>query len=100
MERRMNTQIDKLEPMKKIFVAATPNELVNTPTEKGTVAGFWHGLWHGFIFPIAFFMSLFNKRIGLYESHNNGGWYNFGFLLGLSMSLGGKTVNVKVNGRK
>lgn len=96
----METQIDKFEPMKKIFVAATSNELVNTANEKGTVAGFWHGVWHGFIFPIAFFMSLFNKRIGLYESHNNGGWYNFGFLLGLSMSLGGSKVNVKVNGRK
>ena len=82
--------------MNKIFVSATPNELVNSESPKGEVAGFWQGLWHGFTLPFAFFISLFNKNVGLYEAHNNGGWYNFGFLLGLSMVLGGNK-GVKVN---
>ena len=25
----------------------------------------------------------------MYEAHDNGGWYNFGFLLGASIILGG-----------
>jgi hypothetical protein len=52
-------------------------------------AGFWTGLWHGSILPIAFIASLFKPGVGIYEMNNNGGWYNFGFLLGASSSLGG-----------
>jgi hypothetical protein len=52
-------------------------------------AGFWLGLWHGLICPITFIVSLFNHGVSIYEVHNNGGWYNFGFLIGASMILGG-----------
>jgi hypothetical protein len=51
--------------------------------------GFWYGLWHGMIMPISFIISLFNEQVAVYAVYNNGGWYNFGFLLGLSMSIGG-----------
>jgi hypothetical protein len=34
------------------------------------------------ICPIAFVISLFDHRYSMYEVHNNGAWYNFGFLLG------------------
>jgi hypothetical protein len=27
--------------------------------------------------------------VHIYEIHNNGGWYNFGFLLGVSIFFGG-----------
>jgi hypothetical protein len=36
-----------------------------------------------------FIISLFNDSVGIYEMHNNGGWYNFGFLLGASIIFGG-----------
>ena len=85
--------------MKKFFEAATSNELVNTANSKGKVAGFWQGLWNGFSFPFAFFISLFNKNIGLYEAHNNGGWYNFGFFFGLAIVMGGNK-GVKINSDK
>jgi hypothetical protein len=62
-------------------------------------AGFWAGFWHGNIAAITFVVSLFNKDVGIYETHNNGGWYNFGFLLGVS-SLFGSNVNVKVDESK
>ncbi|MBN1306059.1 MAG: hypothetical protein JXA13_16600 [Anaerolineales bacterium] len=75
--------------------AAGPNDLVNTAPEGREVAGFWLGLWHGFITPVTFFVSLFNKNVGIYEIHNNGGWYNFGFLLGLSILSGGGSRTVK-----
>ena len=32
--------------------------------------------------PIAFVVSLFNDKVGIYETHNNGTWYNLGFVLG------------------
>lgn len=69
--------------------AAGPNELVDTPDEEGQVAGFWLGLWHGFIAPFTFLVSLFSDSVQVYDVHNSGGWYNFGFLLGLSIIFGG-----------
>jgi hypothetical protein len=54
----------------------------------GDLAGFWLGLWHGIIAPITFVISLFNDHVNLYEVHNNGNWYNFGFILGLSIVFG------------
>jgi len=69
--------------------AAGPNELANSPDEEGEVAGFWQGLWQGFIAPFTFIISLFSDTIHVYEVHNNGGWYNFGFLFGLSIIFGG-----------
>ncbi len=68
--------------------AAGPNHLRNTPAADNSVAGFSLGLWHGVILPITFVISLFNDNISIYEVHNNGGWYNFGFLIGL-MIIGG-----------
>lgn len=52
-------------------------------------AGFWLGLWHGFILLFTFVVSLFNHDVGIYELNNNGGWYNFGFLLGVMLFWGG-----------
>ena len=60
---------------------AGPNPLVGTAGRSG-VAGFWSGLWHGLICPIAFVISLFNHAFTIYEVHNSGNWYNFGFILG------------------
>jgi hypothetical protein len=44
--------------------------------------GFWGGLWHGLISPISFFGSIFTDDIAMYAKNNNGGWYDFGFVLG------------------
>jgi len=69
--------------------AARPNELANKPVETGALAGFWQGVWHGLISPFAFLVSLFDHGIGVYDIHNNGGWYNFGFILGAAIIFGG-----------
>jgi hypothetical protein len=61
--------------------AAGPNLLAGSPGAHG-VAGFWLGLWHGMICPIAFVISFFKHGVSIYEVHNNGHWYNFGFILG------------------
>jgi hypothetical protein len=52
------------------------------------LAGFWLGLWHGVITPVTFVISLFNDNVNIYEVHNNGNWYNFGFVLGLGVVFG------------
>jgi uncharacterized spore protein YtfJ len=69
--------------------AAGPNELANSANRQGKVAGFWLGLWQGIIAPVTFIISLFSRNVQMYEVHNNGGWYNFGFLLGMMIILGG-----------
>ncbi len=68
---------------------AGPNELSDSANEEGRVGGFWQGLWHGIIAPVTFIISLFSDTITMYEVHNNGGWYNFGFLFGVIMIFGG-----------
>ena len=45
--------------------------------------GFLYGLWHGFIFPIAWIVSLFTDQVAVYAVPNNGGWYDFGYFLGI-----------------
>jgi hypothetical protein len=51
-------------------------------------AGFWAGLWHGLICPIAFVVSLFTPNVRLYESHDRGRLYDFGFIIGISSTFG------------
>jgi len=52
-------------------------------------AGFWLGLWHGIITPIAFVVSWFKPHINIYEVHNSGFGYNFGFIIGIMIVFGG-----------
>ena len=56
--------------------------------------GFWHGLWHGMILPFAWLVSLFSDAAAIYATYNNGGWYDFGFVLGVG-ALGGGTSSSK-----
>ena len=48
-----------------------------------TAPGFLLGLWHGFIFPVAWVVSLFVPSVAVYAVPNNGGWYDFGYFLGI-----------------
>lgn len=66
--------------------AAGTNPQVDTGQDP---AGFWLGLWHGFITPVTFVVSLFRDNVNVYEVANNGNWYDFGFVLGLSMIFSG-----------
>jgi len=50
--------------------------------------GFLDGLIHGFITPFTFIVSLFDDEVTIYSVCNNGGWYNFGFLFGVSIIFG------------
>lgn len=65
------------------------NQLKGTPGGQRTVAGFWLGLWQGFIAPLIFVVSLFTSNLNIYEIHNNGVLYNFGYLFGLACFFSG-----------
>ncbi len=45
--------------------------------------GFFLGLWHGFIFPVAWVVSLFTDKVAVYAVPNSGGWYDFGYFVGI-----------------
>lgn len=62
----------------------------NMPVKQATeTAGFLAGIWHGFILPLTFIRSWFDPAVTLYQSLNNGFWYNLGFVLGLGIAFGG-----------
>ena len=69
--------------------APGPNSAEKTPNAQGKIAGFWMGLWQGLISPITFIVSIFSKTVRIYEVHNNGFWYNFGFVIGAGLFLQG-----------
>jgi len=75
--------------MKRIapFAAALALAACAATQTKDVVApgapGFLYGLWHGFIFPVAWIVSLFTDRVAIYAVPNNGGWYDFGYFLGI-----------------
>jgi len=50
---------------------------------------FIRGLIDGLLAPISFVLSLFSDTIRMYAFPNIGRWYDFGFLLGLSVWGGG-----------
>jgi hypothetical protein len=69
-----------------------------TPIEacvKDEPYGFWYGLWHGIIAPISFVISLFTDDVAMYGVNNNGGWYDFGFVLGAGILFGGGSRGTK-----
>jgi hypothetical protein len=62
--------------------------------------GFLLGVWHGFIFPIAWIVSLFVRDVSIYAVPNNGGWYDFGYFIGIVfLGVGSHGSRKAVNNR-
>ena len=57
--------------------------------------GFWYGLWHGIIAPFSWLISLFDEEVAIYAIYNNGGWYDFGFLIGTGVLFGSSSATKK-----
>jgi hypothetical protein len=74
-------------PVILLAACAGPNECVGVAGTDG-LSGFWSGLWNGLTVGFAFIGSLFTDNISIYEVHNTGGWYDFGFMLGSGLLLG------------
>jgi hypothetical protein len=71
------------------------NNLESIPDKTGDVAGFWLGLWQGIIAPITFIISLFTDNVRVYEVHNSGNWYNFGFVIGAGILFSGGAAGAR-----
>lgn len=61
------------------------NPMTNQPDSAGLVARAGAGLWHGIIAPITLILSFFDSNVRMYEVHNVGSEYDFGFLLGVML---------------
>lgn len=73
--------------MANVLAVPGPNSKYKLPDAKP--AGFWAGFWHGLILPFTFIACLFTLKVRIYETNNRGRLYDFGFLIGLSGSVGG-----------
>jgi len=63
-------------------------------------AGFWAGLWHGAICLVTFVIGLFSDTVRMYEPHNTGSGYDFGFLLGMLIIYGGSGASRSARRRR
>lgn len=82
-----------------LLLAACATQAPEAVRHSGDVPGFWWGLWHGFIFPWAWIGSLFSDQIAVYAVPNRGGWYDFGFFLGVTVLGGGSWFGSKSRSR-
>lgn len=64
---------------------ASANSVEDTPNDEGRVDGFADGFFHG----LTIFFALVASScadVGIYEVHNNGIWYDIGYLIGVSLA--------------
>jgi len=62
--------------------------------QTGHTFGFFGGLLHGIIAPVSFVISLFSDHVAVWAVNNNGGWYTFGFLIGVGgLGFGGSKAS-------
>lgn len=73
------------------LVSCADTEVISSCVSKENTYGFWGGLWHGIVAPFSFFGSLIWDDISMYAVNNNGGWYDFGFILGVGGLTFGST---------
>ncbi|SEJ14885.1 hypothetical protein SAMN05428950_1011277 [Sphingomonas sp. OV641] len=66
-----------------LFLSACAKQMPSAVTHTAATPGFLLGLWHGFIFPVAWMLSLFMPDVAVYAVPNNGGWYDFGYFIGI-----------------
>ena len=70
-------------PLAVLVLAACARQASSAVSHAPDSPGFLLGLWHGFIFPVAWALSLFMPGIAVYAVPNQGGWYDFGYFVGI-----------------
>ena len=82
-----------------LLLAGCARQAPDAVNHAAQTPGFLWGLWHGFVFPWAWIGSLFDPRIAVYAVPNDGGGYDFGFFLGITVLGGGSWFGSKRRGR-
>lgn len=82
------------------LLAACARQVPEAVEHTAQTPGFLWGLWHGFIFPFAWIGSLFDSDIAVYAVPNDGGWYDFGFFLGITVLGGGSHFSTRKAARE
>ena len=81
-----------------LLLAACARQVPEAVEHARQTPGFLWGLWHGFVFPFAWIGSLFDPDIAVYAVPNTGGWYDFGFFVGVCVLGGGSHFRPKKSG--
>jgi len=66
-----------------LALAACAHRVASSVQHTADTPGFLLGVWHGFIFPVAWVLSLFVQGVAVYAVPNQGGWYDFGYFIGI-----------------
>ena len=66
-----------------LVLTACATQVSSAVAHTAATPGFLLGVWHGFIFPLAWVLSLFVPDVAVYAVPNDGGWYDFGFFIGI-----------------
>ena len=92
----MNRQLRTIAALASLMLLAGCASQIDAGVAQDAEApGFLWGLWHGFVFPWAWIGSLFDPDIAVYAVPNKGGWYDFGFFLGITVLGGGSWFSSK-----
>jgi len=75
-----------------LLVSCFPGGGTSTPEDP---AGFFTGVWHGWIAPLSLIVGIFNDAVRVYEPHNTGWWYDFGFYVAIIAGFGGLSLTRK-----
>ena len=80
--------------MRRILIVAAVVSLAGCAGQPFThggdaLPGFWWGALHGVIAPFSLIGSFFDSSIRAYAFPNSGWWYDFGYVMGLGILMGG-----------
>jgi hypothetical protein len=83
----MNRRVTIIVGLVALTLAGCASQVIVPPGP--AQPGFFMGLVHGFIAWFALIGHIFNPEIRIYAVPNIGGWYDFGFLIGVGAWAGG-----------
>ena len=66
-----------------VMLTGCADQMTFEQAQTAEPVGFFHGLWHGLIIIFSWLASLLFDDVAIYAIYNNGGWYDFGFVLGV-----------------
>ncbi len=89
MKNNQTLHILILVPLFLLSFACASPEAIDACVDPTDERGFLFGLIHGFLAPLTFIIGLFTDDVTMYAVNNSGGWYDFGFLLGIGGFSGG-----------